>query len=348
MIQMKTIIRWISPLLLGTVMFNCIRLVTDLPKNERFWVGHSIRYHLQALGVTVICCYLFDYWSRKFLNRNIVSNKLSAFQEYLRIALIMFVSLNLIMILGEAMNLLHMGNKLNDYVIANVIYIPFFMLYYTIVRSDKIASNYHRQTLQLEKEKVEKLAMELKFLKSQYHPHFLFNALNTIYFQIEGENTQARSSIELLSDLLRYQLYDIQRKVTLRQEVDYLKAYIRFQQMRMSRRLQLTQDYDEQIGDQKIHPLLFQPLLENAFKYVGGDFKIHFSFKLNENLLTFRACNSIRPEVVKTDFSEKGIGIENLRRRLNLLYPDKHQLSITPGESYYSVQLTIELDNRAD
>lgn len=78
------------------------------------------------------------------------------------------------------------------------------------MRSDIIASNYHRQTLQLEKEKVEKLAMELKFLKSQYHPHFLFNALNLIYFQIEGENTQARSSIELLSDLLRYQLYDIQ------------------------------------------------------------------------------------------------------------------------------------------
>lgn len=348
MIQMKTIIRWISPLLLGSVMFNCIRLVTDLPKNERFWVSHSMRYHLQALGVTVIGCYLFDYWSRKFLNKSITNNKLSAFQEYTRVALITFVSLNVVMISGEVMNLLLMGNKLNDYVIANVIYIPFFMLYYTIVRSDIIASNYHRQTLQLEKEKVEKLAMELKFLKSQYHPHFLFNALNTIYFQIEGENTQARSSIELLSDLLRYQLYDIQRKVTLRQEVDYLKAYIRFQQMRMSRRLQLAQEYDEQIGEQKIHPLLFQPLLENAFKYVGGDFKIHFSFKLNESILTFQACNSTRPDVIKVNIKGKGIGIENLRRRLNLLYPDKHQLLITPSENFFSVQLTIELDSHAD
>ncbi len=340
---MKAIIRWVSPLLLGIVMFNCIRLVTDLPLDNKFW-SDSLHYHLQALSITILVCYLFDYRIRIFLKKRIANDQLSAAQEYLRIAFFIFMGLNLIMIVGETTGLLYMGNHLNDYIIANVIYTPLFLLYYTIIRSLLITNNYHRQSLLLEKTRVEQLAMEMKFLKSQYHPHFLFNALNTIYFQIEGDNQEARSSIELLSELLRYQLYDIQKRVTLRQEVDYLKAYIRFQQIRMSKRLQLVEEYDEQIGEQEIHPLLFQPLLENAFKHVGGDYKIYFSFKLKENHLIFKTTNSIQPDQRSDVKRTKGIGIENLRRRLSLLYPDKHQLTITSEENLFSAQLIIELE----
>ena len=184
--------------------------------------------------------------------------------------------------------------------------------------------------------------MELKFLKSQYHPHFLFNALNTIYFQTEASNTQARTSIELLSELLRYQLYDIQKTVTLKQEMNYTQAYIRFQQMRMSERLRLTQFYDEGMDNQEIHPLLFQPLIENAFKYVGGEYWINFRFELNGNELTFRVENSLNWKSKPTN-TKQGIGIENLKRRLNLLYPARYQLTITPADDVFTAELKIKL-----
>ncbi len=235
-----------------------------------------------------------------------------------------------------------MGNGINDYIIANVIYIPLFLLYYAIIRNDMIAARYHEQTLQLEKVKVGQLDMELKFLKSQYHPHFLFNALNTIYFQTEAGNTQARTSIELLSELLRYQLYDIQKTVTLKQEMNYTQAYIRFQQMRMSERLQLTQFYDEGMDNQEIHPLLFQPLIENAFKYVSGEYWINFRFELNGNEVIFRVENSLNWKGKPTK-GKQGIGIENLKRRLNLLYPARYQLTITPADDVFTAELKIKL-----
>lgn len=103
----------------------------------------------------------------------------------------------------------------------------------------------------MEKLKVDQLDAELKLLRSQYHPHFLFNALNTVYFQIDEENEAAIESIELLSDLLRYQLYDINTKVTIKQEVDYLQTYIQFQQLRMTERLKFESSFDMNLKDQK-------------------------------------------------------------------------------------------------
>lgn len=108
-----------------------------------------------------------------------------------------------------------------------------------MIRNRILFKSLIEQSLQLEKVKVDQLETELKFLKSQYHPHFLFNALNTIYFQVDENNKVAKQSIEQLSDLLRYQLYDIEKEVTMEQEINYLRSYIAFQQLRMSERLML-------------------------------------------------------------------------------------------------------------
>ena len=338
---MKKVMRWLSPLILGVVMFNFIRLVTDLPRNDDFW-AHSKMQHLQALGVSVLFCYVLDYRIRITIAKKLSQPKPFIFKEYLTLTVGLFVVLNLVLFIGSLTGILYMGNGINDYIIANVIYIPLFLLYYAIIRNDMIAARYHEQTLQLEKTKVGQLDMELKFLKSQYHPHFLFNALNTIYFQTEAGNTQARTSIELLSELLRYQLYDIQKTVTLKQEMNYTQAYIRFQQMRMSERLQLTQFYDEGMDNQEIHPLLFQPLVENAFKYVGGEYWINFRFELNGNEVIFRVENSLNWKS-KPMNTKQGIGIENLKRRLNLLYPARYQLTITPADDVFTAELKIKL-----
>ena len=304
---MKKVIRWLSPLILGVVMFNFIRLVTDLPRNDDFW-PHSKIQHIQALCIIVFFSYVLDYRMRITITKKLSQPKQYIFKEYLTLTAVLFLVQNLIMIIGSLTGFLIIGNGINDYIIANVICIPMYLLYYTIIRNDMIAARYHEQTLQLEKVKVGQLDMELKFLKSQYHPHFLFNALNTIYFQTEASNTQARTSIELLSELLRYQLYDIQKTVTLKQEMNYTQAYIRFQQMRMSERLRLTQFYDEGMDNQEIHPLLFQPLVENAFKYVGGEYWINFRFELNGNEVIFRVENSLNWKS-KPMNTKQGIGI---------------------------------------
>ncbi|WP_448787387.1 sensor histidine kinase [Bacteroides graminisolvens] len=338
---MKKVIRWLSPFFLGVVMFNFIRLVTDLPRNDDFW-PHSKIQHIQALCIIVFFSYVLDYRMRITIAKKLSQPKQYIFKEYLTLTAVLFLVQNLIMIIGSLTGFLIIGNGINDYIIANVICIPMYLLYYTIIRNDMIAARYHEQTLQLEKVKVGQLDMELKFLKSQYHPHFLFNALNTIYFQTEAGNTQARTSIELLSELLRYQLYDIQKTVTLKQEMNYTQAYIRFQQMRMSERLRLTQFYDEGMDNQEIHPLLFQPLVENAFKYVSGEYWINFRFELNGNELTFRVENSLNWKS-KPMNTKQGIGIENLKRRLNLLYPARYQLTITPADDVFTAELKIKL-----
>lgn len=338
---MKKVMRWLSPLILGVVMFNLIRLVTDLPKNDDFWANSKIQ-HMQALCVIIFICYLIDYKIRTMIAKRLSQPKQHVFKEYLTLTAVLFLVQNLTIIIGSLIGILYIGNGINDFIIANVVCIPLFLLYYAIIRNDMIAARYHEQTLQLEKTKVGQLDMELKFLKSQYHPHFLFNALNTIYFQTEASNTQARTSIELLSELLRYQLYDIQKTVTLKQEMNYTQAYIRFQQMRMSERLQLTQFYDEEMDNQEIHPLLFQPLVENAFKYVSGEYWINFRFELNGNELTFRVENSLNWKS-KPMNTKQGIGIENLKRRLNLLYPARYQLTITPADDVFTAELKIKL-----
>lgn len=124
-------------------------------------------------------------------------------------------------------------------------------LYYIMIRNRILFKSLIEQSLQLEKVKVDQLETELKFLKSQYHPHFLFNALNTIYFQVDENNKVAKQSIEQLSDLLRYQLYDIEKEVTMEQEINYLRSYIAFQQLRMSERLMLDLYFDPQLKEQK-------------------------------------------------------------------------------------------------
>ncbi|MCD8267124.1 MAG: histidine kinase [Parabacteroides sp.] len=202
---MKSLSRWISPLILGVVMFNTIRLITDLPAHNPFWTN-SVPFHLLALLVAVIVSYCFDFQSRYYMKK-VRAKNFSVTLEYALLLVYLFVCLNLILYLGDSIGILYLGDKVADYVIANVICILYFFLYYIIIRNDKLEKDYNRQSLQLEKIKVDQLEIELKFLRAQYHPHFLFNALNTVYFQIDEKNTLPRNTLEMLSDLLRYQLY---------------------------------------------------------------------------------------------------------------------------------------------
>lgn len=121
----------------------------------------------------------------------------------------------------------------------------------------------------------DQLETQLKLLKMQYHPHFLFNALNTIYFLIDEENEEAIEAVELLSDLLRYQLYDINTKVTIEEEIDYLRTYIQFQRLRMTKRLQFEESFDPELTGQKS---ILETLPAQIFMQVHRSFIVNLSY----------------------------------------------------------------------
>lgn len=337
----NTLLAWLYPALWGIVMYNVLRAITDLARKGPFWTG-DIKGHLVAVSLSVLICYIFSFIWRYRLRLADGSN--SSALEYLYVFLELLVSLNLILVLGQRAGVLYMGEGWIDYMLINAAYIPLLLLFYTLIRNNIINKNWQDKMLVLERLKAEKNEAELNFLKSQYHPHFLFNALNTIYFQVDERNREARQTIEQLSDLLRYQLYDVNKTVRFSQEIQYLKSYILFQQVRTGDKLAVSMDIDAALNEQKIHPLLFQPLLENAFKYVAGAYEISLTLKLSGNQVRCVMKNSISPATISKRMKDGGIGLENLKRRLDLLYPNRYYLNLNKDNAFFEAELTLNLD----
>lgn len=338
----QKVTRWIYPLFLGLIIFNCLRLATDLLKENGFWAG-SVRLNIISQFSIIFMCYVFDFLSRQYLLKK-KDQPVSLAKEYIIVVTYVFVTLNLIAYTGEIIGIYPMGNGLTDYIVINVIALPLFLLYYTMIRSEIMNKKLSNQTILLEKIKSKQFETELDYLKAQYHPHFLFNALNTVYFQIDDTNKSAKHTVELLSELLRYQLYDVSKVVTMRQEIGFINNYMKFQQLRISEKLKLDIYFDQQLDTQLIHPLLFQPLLENAFKYVGGAYSLKVDLRLENEWIVFTVENSVSPLLSTGKHKSKGIGIDNLKRRLALLYPDKYTLIIQPRESSFFAALKIKTE----
>lgn len=342
---MKSAYRWLSPFFLGLVMFNTLRAVTDLTKDGGFWVG-SLSLHIIGQIFVIIMCYISDtIWRKKLQKEKYFTNrKQSPLKEYAIISLHLFILLNITLITGQYIGIFYMGNGIIDYMLINVVFIPLQLIYYAMISTYMMNKNYNKQLLQLEKVRNKQLETELDLLKAQYHPHFLFNALNTVYFQIDEDNKQAKYTIELLSKLLRYQLYNVQQKVYISQEISYLNAYIELQRIRMSKRLILNVEFDPRLKEQKVHPLLFQPLVENAFKYVGGKYWINVNAGFDNGKIRFFVENNVAKIETCNQQNNTGIGLENLKRRLELLYPNKYSLRTEQKDNSFSAELIIETD----
>lgn len=196
----------------------------------------------------------------------------------------------------------------------------------------------------------EKVSTELAFLRAQVNPHFLFNILNTIYFQIQQENSEARSSVEKLSEMLRYQLYECTTdRIDISRELAYIENYVALQKLRMEPGTDLQLKLPENMGSFKIAPLLILPLVENAFKYISN-YKEPAQNKLAISIYTEPGSQFV-VHVVNTynlmDHPEQpqtsgGLGLQNLERRLTLLYPGKYSLSRKRNENTYETTLKIQ------
>lgn len=261
-------------------------------------------------------------------------------KDFFKVYLLLFVTVNALLTPMAAFT--DDGLQIKDIVMINTIPMLFNLLYFAVIRGNHYLQSYVQQQVQLEKLRNDQLQTELKFLKAQYHPHFLFNALNTIYFQMDEDVAGAKRTVEQFSDLLRYQLYDPQQEVPVQRELDYLQRYLALQQLR-SERLKLEVYIDEALQQQQVFPLLLLPLVENAFKYVGGAHELSISASWTAPLMIFRVRNSVGGAPSLSLQTGKGIGLDNLRRRLELLYPGKHLLEIEQEEIFFTVTLTLSL-----
>ena len=344
---------WINTLFIILPLSLCVFIIVDIAYNERIWEldTFAVKARLQALGITVAYFYLLNYIfkrvARFFIDKS-KDEKKANWKEYVWVFLINFVFLNIMHTFIMFCITMAGTFKWGESALINVTGALLAFLYYIMIRNRILFKSLIEQSLQLEKVKVDQLETELKFLKSQYHPHFLFNALNTIYFQVDENNKVAKQSIEQLSDLLRYQLYDIEKEVTMEQEINYLRSYIAFQQLRMSERLMLDLYFDPQLKEQKIHPLLLQPLIENAFKHgTSNDRPSFIRIDIHERggELVCRIRNSCFPKTA-SDRSGSGIGLKNLSKRLEMIYPQRHTFEYGERGGTYTASLRIKLHER--
>jgi len=306
---------------------------------EQFW-HRPVFQNIVEITICIIMSYVVDTMLRFFINRfNSSRAEYSIYNVSKEFFTVCFSSLVLVNCIVYLIHFLKDDPvSASDLVIANIIVVLYVLLFYAIVRGNRLVRNFIEQQTQLEKLKNENLNTELKFLKSQYHPHFLFNALNTIYFQMDDDVAAAKRTVERFSELLRYQLYDQQEMVDIRREIDFLFNYIDLQKQRMSDRLRLSFEVQADMGTGKIYPLLLQPLAENAFKYAGGDYEIVMRLYKENELLVFFVRNST------DDFvrgGKRGLGLENLKRRLELLYGSAYVFSIEQGSAFFEVNLKI-------
>ncbi|MBL7698643.1 MAG: histidine kinase [Chitinophagaceae bacterium] len=192
-------------------------------------------------------------------------------------------------------------------------------------------------------------ASELQLLQSQISPHFLFNTLNNMYGLSITQHEKIPQLLLKLSDLLRYSVYEANKQfVPLADEMAYINNYIEFEKMRIGDRLSLSTDFEDfTSGSAKVAPMMLIVFIENAFKHsrdtTDEKIYIHISAKSWSNRILFSVVNSYRPEERKKDEGSSGLGLENVKKRLELLYPMDHHLVIEDSENTYKVMLQIKM-----
>ncbi|ASZ11446.1 histidine kinase [Chitinophaga pendula] len=208
----------------------------------------------------------------------------------------------------------------------------------------KIARQWFRSEQQREELKVANLNAELRFLKSQINPHFLFNCLNTIYSLAHKRSEETENAIVKLSTIMRYMIYESNEdKVPLQKELLYLQDYIDIQRLRLPEAISVKYEVKGDPGRLTIEPMLLIPFVENAFKH-GVSYAEHSFIDIDISIVRKEIVMEIRNSVFKQRVAEQGgIGLQNVRKRLELLYEDDHEISIVTRDDQFIVNLKMML-----
>jgi sensor histidine kinase YesM len=221
----------------------------------------------------------------------------------------------------------------------------YFVIYIFVTSLLRLARGwFHLQ--EIEKEKT---VAELKALKSQINPHFLFNSLNSIYSLARKNSSQVPEKVIQLSDLMRHIIYDSDVEfILLPKEIEMIRNYIELQNLRTPENEKIELEVTGEIEGKKVAPLIFLPFVENSFKHglkSGAENPfVKIKIEVFENSLVFEIENSKGKASEITDSKYKGIGIENVKKRLGLIYPGMHSLNISETENTFRVILQIKLN----
>jgi two-component system, LytTR family, sensor kinase len=292
----------------------------------------KLRVSLTLWAMLLLLFYPHKWLINKYLKRN-------RFWEYaLGLIATITVSTLIFMLILKQIGDRHSGDFL--YLSITITLFVFF--------STAVSYGYKGVVLQWQFEKIKRqqVEAELKLLQSQVNPHFLFNTLNNIYAQNLENHADANEMVLQLADLMRYQIESAKKNaVSIQDEIEFINNYLALEKKRLTPRIKTS--FTVEMADElslKIPPMLFIPFIENAYKHgisAEGDCFIHIYLRVNETAILFKMDNSI--SLKKQHIKSTNTGLENIKKRLDLLFPDKHQLNITADNQIYHVQLEIKI-----
>lgn len=235
-------------------------------------------------------------------------------------------------------------HRLWNFIVFNIFPFLFIAIASTAYRmiQDKV-----QEDKKIKERETEHLKTELSFLRSQVSPHFMFNVLNNMVALARKKSDALEPSLIKLSSLLRYMLYETDEdKVLVEKEVDYLQSYIDLQQQRFGKNVQINTCFKKIENGHTIEPMLLIPFVENAFKHGTGlitDAQIDVHLKVENGELYFSVQNRYSDVATETKDKTSGIGLNNVKRRLNLLYQGRHSLTIKKENGWFTVLLHLNL-----
>lgn len=314
----------------------------------------SVKFLFYVVFQVLAIYFNLYYLIPKFLEK-------SRFTEYVTYLLLTILAASLLIVPGYYLAAYFAGKTLTEmygpsgsclYFLSTTSF-PSTLASTTLAMSIKLTKNWiqtERRQRELEKEKLE---TELKFLKNQFNPHFLFNTINSIFFLIHKNPDMASDALAKFSELLRYQLYecnDIQ--IPLSKEIDYMKNFIELEKLRQNDNVKIDFRMSaSDTGHLGIAPFVLMIFVENAFKHVsknsGKTNWIRINLELDQTKLNFSVFNSTSPQLTGNLIHYGGIGLKNVQRRLDLIYPAQYELEIQNTDSEFEVKLSLNLSELA-
>jgi len=310
---------------------------------------YSFKSNLVEFSLHIILAYFTLYY---LLPKYIISGKYKIFILFFSslLVLVYFIRTGLNYLLVSHNIWPEALNNQKAYTINHFIAVTFGEIYViALVSGIKLTTDWLIEKTRLEKLKKEKLKTELQLLKSQIRPHFFFNTLNNLYALTLEKSDMAPELVLKLSDVMEFVIYDSKKnQISLGEEIKYINNYIAIEKIRFKNRVSEHITYDKSLINTQIPPLLFLAFVENSFKHgLVNQEKINIVINFNkteDNRLLFKISNNYILQE-KNHNKKHGMGINNIKRRLTLLYQNNFELNINPSNNIFTVELIIPLQD---
>ncbi len=336
--------RWrvLGHVLIWLLLLLLLTFVEIRTNNFDFWF--SLTNNLVSIAIYIAVVYLNIYY---LIPNYLGKKRFGTYIALLILSVIIFTPLKTIALYFKWANFPAIQAQLLREM--NLYFIPTFLVA-SVSTLFNIVSDWAQQLRKQQELQTKTMQSELNFLKSQINPHFLFNTLNNLYALTLKKDPRAPEIIIKLSEMMRYMLYECnEKRVPLQKEVDYIQNYLALERLRQGNTGTISFEIHGRIKEQQIAPLIFIPFLENAFKHglnnqLATGF-VHIDLKVSGKSVRFYIENSKADRLPNTGNKPSGgIGLANVRRRLDLLYPRKYQLNIEDRPDTWVVSLELELD----